>query len=76
MNRILVIVPDGEGGDYNQYVLAPEGMDERAAQVTVDKIIERVKDQNPEDYQWSEIEAELKHHGFFALSTATTNNNW
>jgi hypothetical protein len=75
-NPILIRILDADGVRYDRFVLAPAGMSRDLAVATVSRLIEQVKEANPEDYLWEDLEALLKGQGFSLPETASTTVKW
>jgi hypothetical protein len=77
MNQILIRIVDADDANYDSFALAPEGMDGDAARDAVDAMIRQVKDANPEEYLWEELEQLLVLAGFLPYGEiVTTSETW
>lgn len=74
--RVLVHIIDASDPRYDRYVLAPPGMDRENARANVDAAIVGVREANPDEYLFEELEAALTPAGFVFPETISTNETW
>lgn len=65
MKPFIVQIRDAEGqAEFDDFIMAPAGMDPEKAIALVDAAIIKVKTAHPEDFIWDDLMKELTVHGF------------
>ena len=77
LNRVIVVIPEASGdATYDRIVLGPIDMDREHAAELCGRVIDVVKEQYPDEYEWSDIEMALETAGFLAPCTIICPRNW
>ena len=75
--REVIRIPDATGmGDYDNWLFAPENMNEIAAVEIVDAAIIAVKAADPEGFVFEDLMNVLEPQGFEACYPTTTGEEW
>lgn len=75
MERVsLVRITDADGAEYDHFAVIPPGMDKETAKAIVDAAILQCQQDDPDEFNYDQLNALLEPHGLYLPDSITADN--